>query len=367
MPKKKVISRDEPVPARPHRNMKAKVVFDPSDNHIPKKRAKYSYKNEKSAEASTVKRTSINDRRRKQDTSKSKSLPVNPVTEPLDCSSVDTSVISPVHSPIKSPVISATSEVTQELSKMCYLCSKVSENKELLDCQICLIKAHKDCIIVGEPVWKFKLDLSPWFCKPCRKENCGKCLKEKSQVMHHCVSCDVGLHSTCYESYEIKPLHKVEPDMYVCIPCMTLATQINQEEVEEVAEVLATKDLGVDDVESHASSVMTLSSDEDDTFSRSIRSSSSSDNEQYDDIHTNDIPNVLKWNKDQVMDYFKEHLPQEIIDHLVNFNIDGRALQLLHRNDIVSNMGMKLGHALKFFKLVRILQTQSTFNRLFWE
>lgn len=77
--------------------------------------------------------------------------------------------------------------------------------------------------------------------------------------------------------------------------------------------------MGVDDVESHASSVMTLSSDEDDTFSRSIRSSSSSDNEQYDDIHTNDIPNVLKWNKDQVMDYFKEHLPQEIIDHLVNF------------------------------------------------
>lgn len=59
--------------------------------------------------------------------------------------------------------------------------------------------------------------------------------------MHHCVSCDVGLHSTCYESYEIKPLHKVEPDMYVCIPCMTLATQINQEEVEEVAEVFDAK------------------------------------------------------------------------------------------------------------------------------
>lgn len=117
------------------------MVFDPSDNHIPKKRAKYSYKNEKSAEATTVKRTT-NDRRRKQDTSKSKSLPVNSVTEPLDCLSVDTSVISPVHSPIKSPVKSATSEVTQELSKMCYLCSKVSENKELLDCQICLIKGR---------------------------------------------------------------------------------------------------------------------------------------------------------------------------------------------------------------------------------
>jgi hypothetical protein len=55
--------------------------------------------------------------------------------------------------------------------------------------------------------------------------------------MHHCVSCDVGLHSICFESYDIKPLHKVEPDMYVCIPCMTLATQINTEEVEEVFEI----------------------------------------------------------------------------------------------------------------------------------
>lgn len=116
-------------------------MFDPSDNHIPKKRAKYSYKNEKSTEATIVKRTT-NDRRRKQDTSKSKSLPVNPVTEPLDCLSINTSVISPVHSPIKSPVKNSTSEVTQELSKMCYLCSKVSENKELLDCQICLIKGR---------------------------------------------------------------------------------------------------------------------------------------------------------------------------------------------------------------------------------
>ncbi|XP_025208031.1 uncharacterized protein LOC112603595 [Melanaphis sacchari] len=357
MPKKKVISHDEPVPARPHRNMKAKVVFDPSDNHIPKKRAKYSYKNDKSIEVTTVRKTT-SDRRRKQDTTKAKSLRVNSITESLDSSSTEINTISPVNSPVKS----ATPEVTKEtLSKMCYMCSKILENKELLDCPICLIKAHKDCLIVDEPVWKFKLDLSPWLCKQCRKQNCSKCLKDEGlKVMYHCVSCDVGLHSICYESYEIKPLHKVEPDMYVCIPCMTLATQINQEEVE----VFDIKD----NVEqSHTSSIMSLSSDEDDTCSRSNKSYSSSDYEQYDDFHDNDIPNVLKWNKDQLFEYLSEHLPKEIIDQLINCDIDGRSLQLLQRDDIVSNMGLKLGHALKFYKQVRILQSQSTFNRLFWE
>jgi len=141
MPKKKIILHDEPIPARPHRNMKAKVVFDPSDNHIPKKRAKYSYKNEKPTETTTVKKTREKtkiDRRKKRDTSKSKSLPVNPVTELADCSLTEISsmTISPVHSPINASVKSATAEVTQNLSKMCCMCSKISENKELLDCPI---------------------------------------------------------------------------------------------------------------------------------------------------------------------------------------------------------------------------------------
>lgn len=29
----------------------------------------------------------------------------------------------------------------------------------------------------------------------------------------------------CYESYDKKPLHSLKADMFVCIPCMTLATQ----------------------------------------------------------------------------------------------------------------------------------------------
>jgi len=49
--------------------------------------------------------------------------------------------------------------------------------------------------------------------------------------MYYCISCEVGLHRGCYESYTIKPMDKIDHDKFVCIPCLDLATQINPEEL----------------------------------------------------------------------------------------------------------------------------------------
>ncbi|XP_022174070.1 histone-lysine N-methyltransferase 2A-like [Myzus persicae] len=353
MPKKKIIDLVGPVSDRPHRNMKAKVVFDPSDIHIPKKKNKYSFKKKKPIAATTVKKTT-NGSTKKQDTTRS----VNSVTESLDSLSTEIKTISPIHSTGKS--------VTQKTSKNCFICSKISGNTELIDCPICLIKAHRHCLIVVEPMWKFKLDICPWFCKQCRKENCNKCLKDESQskIQRRCITCEVGLHIICYESYEIKPLQKISNDMYVCFPCLTLATRINPEEEEDI--VGAVNDNADDDVESCSMSIVSLSSDKDDTDSKS-NGSNSSDYEQYDEILNNEIPNISKWTKDEVFGYLKEVLPQNIIDQIIKYELDGHAFQSLKREEIVSNMGLKLGHALKIYKQVRILQTQSTVSRIFWE
>jgi len=177
-------------------------VFDPSDNHIPKKRAKYSYKNEKPVEASTVKKTT-NDRtrvqRKKRVASKSKILPVTD----LDGLSTENNTKSPTVSPTNSPVKSVSPEVTQEISKNCFICSKISEDTDLIDCATCpmrgnnfivmdkflfyffykclLFLVHRECLLVNEPLWKFKLDLCPWFCKQCKKYNCSKCLGDESR------------------------------------------------------------------------------------------------------------------------------------------------------------------------------------------
>ncbi|XP_029345573.1 uncharacterized protein LOC100166730 [Acyrthosiphon pisum] len=381
MPKKKIIHHDEPVSVRPHRNMKAKVVFDPSDNHIPKKRAKYSFKNEKLTEASTVKKTTnvrTRVKKRKRVTTKSKILPV---TESLDDLPTENNTKSPIVSPTNSPVKKIV--LAEDPPASCFICLTISGKSELIDCAICSIRAHRHCLIVNEPMWKFKLDLGPWLCKECRKQNCSKCLKDdsRSKIQRRCITCEVGLHSICYESCDIKPLHKLETDMYVCIPCMTLATQINPEEEEEVVETVEpvevvkaaepvepVNDIIKDDVKSHTSSVVSISSDEYDTDSKSNRSySCSSDYEKYDAYQNNNIPNITKWNKDQVFKYLADLLPQEIIDQIIKYDLDGRAIQLLQRNDIVFNMGLKLGHAMKFYKQVRILQSQSTFSRIFWE
>ncbi|CAI6363822.1 unnamed protein product [Macrosiphum euphorbiae] len=390
MPKKRIINHDEPAPARPHRNMKAKVVFDPSDNHIPKKRAKYSFKTEKPTEATTVKKTTnvrTHVKKRKQVTTKSKFLGV---TELLDGLSTENKTKSPIVSPTNSPVKKIV--LAEDPPDGCFICLTISEKSELTDCTICSIRAHRHCLIVNEPMWKFKLDLGPWLCKECRKQNCSKCLKDDSQseIEHRCITCEVGLHSDCYESCDVKPLHELNTGMYVCIPCMTLATQINPEEEEEVVEAVkavkavkaaepvepveaveaveTVNDVNKDDVESRTSSIQSISSDEDDTDSKSNRSySCSSDCEIYDSDQNNSIPNITKWNKDQVFKYLADVLPKEIIDQIIKYDLDGRAVQLLQRDDIISNMGLKLGHALKFYKQVRILQSQSTLSRIFWE
>lgn len=46
--------------------------------------------------------------------------------------------------------------------------------------------------------------------------------------------------------------------------------------------------------------------------------------------------------------------------------MDGEAIHALSRPDIVLNMNLKLGPALKFYKEVRILQTRNTSFIVYW-
>jgi len=75
----------------------------------------------------------------------------------------------------------------------------------------------------------------------------------------------------------------------------------------------------LDDAESCTPSVASISSDENDTDSKSNRSYSSTDYEENDEFHNNKIPNISKWTKNQVFDYLTEILPQEIIDKIIKY------------------------------------------------
>lgn len=72
----------------------------------------------------------------------------------------------------------------------------------------------------------------------------------------------------------------------------------------------------LDDVKSRTSSNMSLSSDEDDTDSESSISDSSSGYNENDEF---EIPNISKWNQQQVFEYLSEKLPKEIVHQITKF------------------------------------------------
>lgn len=60
--------------------------------------------------------------------------------------------------------------------------------------------------------------------------------------------------------------------------------------------------------------IVSLSSTENDTRSESNNSDSSFAIKEHD----NNIPNSLKWSTSDVIEYFENKLPQEVIDRLTN-------------------------------------------------
>lgn len=100
---------------------RAKKVFDPSDNNVPKRR---------------VKSTKPANKKRNQDV-KSKSQTTN---ELLSYSSTDTVSVSPTSIQLPHSLSIIPSEFIEEKPIVCFICSKTIHKKELVDCSICKIK-----------------------------------------------------------------------------------------------------------------------------------------------------------------------------------------------------------------------------------
>ena len=74
------------------------------------------------------------------------------------------------------------------------------------------------------------------------------------------------------------------------------------------------------------------------------------------------IPDVSNWNAKKIHEYFLSHgFSQDVCQTLLEQEIDGGSLLLLHRNDVLTSLGLKLGPALKVFKHVKRLQTRRHF------
>ena len=74
------------------------------------------------------------------------------------------------------------------------------------------------------------------------------------------------------------------------------------------------------------------------------------------------LSDVSAWNAKRIRDYFSSNgFSDEVCQTILDQEIDGGSLLLLHRQDVISGLGLKLGPALKVFKQVKKLQTRRHF------
>ena len=74
------------------------------------------------------------------------------------------------------------------------------------------------------------------------------------------------------------------------------------------------------------------------------------------------IPDVSGWDCAKIREYFEDNgFPPNVCQTLIDQEIDGGSLLLLHRNDVLTSLGLKLGPAMKVFNHVKKLQTRRHF------
>ncbi|EFX84526.1 hypothetical protein DAPPUDRAFT_8693, partial [Daphnia pulex] len=69
-------------------------------------------------------------------------------------------------------------------------------------------------------------------------------------------------------------------------------------------------------------------------------------------------PDASLWTSEDVQSYFSRLGFEEQAALLRHNEIDGPSLLLMKRNDVVGNMGLKLGPAVKIYNHIRRLQTR---------
>lgn len=121
---------------------KAKIVFDPSDVHIPKKRKKNS---EKSVKVKNWRKSEPSMKNNAHPTINHSNRTETDLVEESDDYSLNetTSVsLSSEHSLYDSPERCDTPEIVQAELTICCMCTKDTFNQESVSCPICMIKGN---------------------------------------------------------------------------------------------------------------------------------------------------------------------------------------------------------------------------------
>ena len=245
-----------------------------------------------------------------------------------------------------------------EEEPVCDLCLRVINKKgtkeELLFCKDCPAKVHPSCLQYSEELTR-RAYSCPWQCMECK--TCTICTRGDSTMLI-CDACDKGYHMECHI-----PKLKTEPKgKWVCRRCLLEQGMSCDEKGEDAASF---KDKYSSDAGAGASCLPTsmqspvnftgypqLKYQATSGMNREVVAPIPEHNTQRDDV-----PDASEWSIEDVVKFFADQGYHEQAEVFREQEIDGKSLLLMKRTDVLQEMGLKLGPALKIYAQIQKLQT----------
>ncbi|XP_058811429.1 uncharacterized protein LOC131676374 [Topomyia yanbarensis] len=397
------------------RTKKAKVVFDPSDHYVPRKRLR---KPESSSSETPAGMVSS-----KPDTATSQS-PLKPDKNgdnatttvakprlPLSPTVAKTTTYKPkVFGPISPPeggvrltgsssgeaAVISTQKQEFKREPICDMCHKVGQLRrgfKLIDCSSCAFRAHSKCLRAHPVYSKFPIQLN-FRCFQCIEcVVCGKSLRGGNLLF--CCDCQNAFHQNCHGPSK---LDSSPNGPWICNRCTCESIDLKQpvrSQEKRPAEVPQQEPVENADDEAHQEfagfsdneirkdsfSLSDGTINESNSQTKIMTDNENSQNDSEDEGHVathNDVgdkkvldprldnfENLQNWSCDDVFQYFKHYFPEHA--HLFKEQeIDGPSLVLMRKSDVLAGFGLKLGPAINLYQRIVMMQNNDRDFRLTW-
>nr|CAI5834723.1 unnamed protein product [Callosobruchus analis] len=263
----------------------------------------------------------------------------------------------------------------------------------MVACRECSNKAHYSCLNGDDMMLKMHPD-NTWQCPQCK--TCVVCFETSDAgYLTVCSVCADAYHSSCHQPRITEKIRNGQK--WLCCNCqMPDELKINQIQ-SNIGNTFSHKSLISNSHKSNISDTNDISNPPSSSSSsyaaspplsptpppqlspqttregatRSLvngRHSTDEDRKSESDVDDNidpSIPDATHWTADEVADYFAQWFPEES-KVFREQEIDGRSLLLLKRMDVLTNLNLRLGPALKIYRHVVKLQVRRDDPKLYW-
>ncbi|XP_077266308.1 L(3)mbt interactor in ovarian somatic cells isoform X1 [Temnothorax americanus] len=235
--------------------------------------------------------------------------------------------------------------------RQCSLCAK-EKLEALVACRDCTVRAHPSCIYSPEEL--LQKANSNWQCERCK--TCTVCCETSDAgPLVTCYSCDDAYHYFCHTSrVTIKSNSK-----WYCNECA------QKQRCKTTDGQNANSVNGTSRPDSPSSTTVLPP-----VLSPQVSPTRGSSDQMEDDgpkgpIDLN-IPDARCWTSEQVYQYFARLFPKEA-EVFRQQEIDGHALLMMSRKDVLCGLNLLLGPALKIYRHVLKLQFRRDDPELYWQ